>query len=106
MIALGTYGYNIAIFIFILGIISFVFQGFISFESKTNIAGNLIMVIISQEQILLSIGILLVNISVSFDDLSGVTLTQFQQPQAGAESAIALALQVSYYPIRGNITQN
>jgi hypothetical protein len=46
-IDLGTYGYNLAILIFIIGIIAFIFQGFISFESKKNQAGNLIMIIIS-----------------------------------------------------------
>ncbi|KAJ3389597.1 hypothetical protein HDU92_000960 [Lobulomyces angularis] len=81
-------------------------MGFISFDSKVNVAGNLIMIIVSLELILLAIGILLINISIGLDDMVGVNLTLYLLPLAGAESAIALALLVAYYPLRGNIVLN
>jgi NADH:ubiquinone oxidoreductase subunit K len=61
------------------------------------------MVIISLELLLLSISILLVNLSYNLDDLIGSHLTLLILPLAGAESAVALALLVVFYPIRGTI---
>jgi NADH:ubiquinone oxidoreductase subunit K len=64
---------------------------------------NLIHMVISLELMLLSIGLLLVNISFALDDLIGATLTLYLLPFAGAESAIALALLVAFYPSRLNL---
>ena len=61
------------------------------------------MIIISQELILLSIGLQLVNLSFNFDDLVGSNLTLYLLPLAGAESSIALALMVAFYPLRGTL---
>lgn len=61
------------------------------------------MILISLELILQSIGILLVNISVGIDDIIGSNQTLFLLPLAGAESAVALALLIAYYPIRGTL---
>lgn len=112
-VGIGTYGYFLAIIIYIIGVLAFIFQSFIigspQTSSQTNtrdirIGGNLIMIIISQELILLSIGILLINISVGLDDMVGSNLTLYLLPLAGAESSVALALQVAYYPLRGTIS--
>ena len=64
---------------------------------------NLIQVIVSLELMLLSIGLLLVNLSFYLDDLVGATLALYLLPLAGAESAIALALLVAFYPTRLNL---
>jgi len=45
-----------------------------------------------------------VNISYALDDLIGATLTLYLLPFAGAESAIALALLVAFYPSRLNLS--
>ena len=44
------------------------------------------------------------NISYALDDLIGATLTLYLLPFAGAESAIALALLVAFYPSRLNLS--
>ncbi len=67
---------------------------------------NLIMIVISLELILLSIGILFVHFSFLFDDLIGGTISLLLVPLAGAESAIALAYLVAYYPLRGSLSLN
>ena len=59
--------------------------------------------IVSLELMLLSIGLLLVNLSFYLDDLMGATLALYLLPLAGAESAIALALLVAFYPTRLNL---
>ena len=64
---------------------------------------NLIMIVISLELILLSIGILFVHYSFILDDIIGATISLFLLPLAGAESAIALALLVAFYPLRGSL---
>ena len=46
----------------------------------------------------------MVYISFGYDDMIGTTFTLFLLPLAGAESAVALALIVAYYPLRGVIT--
>ena len=101
---IGTYGFYIAITIFMIGIQAFLFQSFIFPQGRKNNGGNLIMILISQELILLSVGILLINLSVGLDDLVGANLTLYQLPLAGCESAVAQALLVSYYPQRGTIS--
>jgi NADH:ubiquinone oxidoreductase subunit K len=61
------------------------------------------MLVISLELLLLSVGLLLVNLSYNLDDLVGSNLTLLILPLAGAESAVALALLVAFYPLRGSI---
>jgi len=46
---------------------------------------------------------MLVNLSFHLDDLLGSTITLYILPLAGAESAVALALLVAFYPLRGTI---
>jgi NADH:ubiquinone oxidoreductase subunit K len=67
---------------------------------------NLVMLVISLELILLSIGFLFIQYSFILDDLIGANITLFLLPLAGAESAIALAILVAYYPIRGSLEIN
>lgn len=64
------------------------------------------MLVISLELLLLSVGLLLVNLSYNLDDLVGSNLTLLILPLAGAESAVALALLVAFYPLRGSILLN
>lgn len=91
--AMGNFGIFFSIVLFIIGVLSFIFNG----------GRNLIMIIISLELILLSIGLQLVHFSFNFDDLVGSNLTLYLLPLAGAESAIALALMVAFYPLRGTL---
>ena len=90
---MNGFGSNLAIALYLIGIIAFLFNG----------GQNLIMLVISQELLLLSVGILLVNLSYNLDDLVGSNLTLLILPLAGAESAVALALLVAFYPLRGSI---
>lgn len=78
--------------------------GIIIFKSISGKKENLIMLIISLEIILLAIGILFVHVSFLLDDLKGATFTLLLLPLAGAESAIALAIYIAYYPNRGTVT--
>lgn len=87
----------------ILGIIlaiTLIIVGFIGFIGNNE---NLVMLIISLELILLGIGVIFVHLSFIMDDIVGANITLFLLPLAGAESAIALALLVKYYPIRGSL---
>jgi len=90
---MGLLGYFIAIYLFIIALLAVIFNG----------GKNLIMVIISLELILLSIGLIFIHFSFNYDDLIGTTFTLYLLPLAGAESAVALALLVAYYPKRGTI---
>lgn len=64
---------------------------------------HLIQLVISLELILLSIALLSVTMTFYFDDLLGATLAIYLLPLAGAESAVALALLVAFYPARLNL---
>lgn len=88
------YGINIALTLYQIGIIAYLLNG----------GQNQIMLVISLELLLLSVGILLVNISYNLDDQVGSNITLLILPLAGAESAVALALLVAYYPIRGSVS--
>lgn len=94
-IELGTYGKIIAIILFIFGILAFIIQTF-----DKNKGYNLIMILISQEIILLAISIYLVNISIGFDDGLGINISIFLLALAGCEASIGLALLIAYLPIR------
>jgi len=64
---------------------------------------NLIIVLMTIEIILLSISILAVTFSVYLDDVMGFILSLMVLTIAAAESAIGLAILVSYYRLRGGI---
>lgn len=91
--SLGNFGILFSLTLFIIGVLAILFNG----------GRNLIMIIISLELILLSIGLILILLSFYFDDLIGATLTLYLLPQAGCESAIGLALMVTFYPLRGTL---
>ena len=61
MISFGT---NLAIALYLIGLLAFIFNG----------GHNLLMMVISLELILLSVGLLLVNLSFHLDDLLGSTI--------------------------------
>nr|YP_009659066.1 NADH dehydrogenase subunit 4L [Chytriomyces confervae]QCQ69064.1 NADH dehydrogenase subunit 4L [Chytriomyces confervae] len=88
-----TFSINLAFILVTVAILAFIF----------NRGKDLITLVIALELILLSVGILLVSLSFHLDDLVGSTLTLYLLPLAGCESAIALALLVAYYPIRGTL---
>ncbi len=88
-----------------LGIVQLL-SGLIAFKSISGKKENLIKLIISLEIILLAIGILFVHVSFLQDDIIGATQTLYLLPLAGAESAIALAIYIAYYPNRGTMTIN
>jgi NADH:ubiquinone oxidoreductase subunit K len=67
---IGNFGIFFSIILFILGILAFIFNG----------GRNLIMIIISLELILLSIGLFLIHFSFHFDDLVGANLTLYLLP--------------------------
>lgn len=92
---LFSFGLSLALFLFALGLFSFL---------QLHLLGhNLILILISLELILLALGLLLVSLSFQFDDLLGSSLTLFLLPLAGAESALALALLIAFYPLRGSL---
>jgi NADH-ubiquinone oxidoreductase chain 4L len=64
---------------------------------------NLIILVISLELLLLSVSLLLVNLSFTLDDLVGSNLTLVILPMSGAETAVALAFLVAYYPLMGSL---
>ena len=61
------------------------------------------MLVISLELILLAVGILFVHYSFLLDDLIGASFSMLILPLAGAESAIALAILVAYYPLKTSL---
>lgn len=87
-----SYGFEFGMILFIIG--------FLAFQSVSGRKENLIMLIIAQELILLGIGILFIHVSFLLDDKNGALFALQLLPLAGAESAIALAIYISYYPMR------
>lgn len=90
---------ELAFAIYIVGVATFALEWGL-------IKRNLIHVVIALELLLLSLGLMLVNMGYAFDDLVGATITLYLLPFAGVESAIALALLVSFYPSRQNLSFN
>lgn len=83
-----------------LGIIIYYIQ---LFGIIINQSYNQIMIIIAIELLILSIVIILINISYIQDDIMGNILTILLLPIGGGESAQALMIQIQYYPIRGTL---
>ena len=84
---------NIALILFILGILGFVLN-----------RKNIILMIICIEIMLLAITFLILVSSLSFDDILGQIYGIYIIAVAGAESAIGLGILVAYYRLRGNIS--
>jgi NADH-ubiquinone oxidoreductase chain 4L len=84
---------SLTIIIFIIGILGFVFN-----------RKNIILMLVSLEMILLAITFLILINSFNIDDILGQTYGIYIIVIAGAESAIGLAIIVTFYRLRGNIT--
>lgn len=63
---------------------------------------NYIMILITIELIILSLVLIISNLSFLMDDILGSFLAFILLPLAGCESAIGLILLISYYPFRGS----
>jgi len=79
--------------LFLIGILGFVLN-----------RKNIILMIIAIEIMLLSVTILLLIMSYSFDDSIGQTFSIYIVSIAGAESVIGLSILVAYYRLRGTIS--
>jgi len=86
---------NLALIIFLIGILGFVLN-----------QKNIILMLISIEIMLLALTYLILLGSLSFDDITGQIYSIYIIAIAGAESAIGLAILVAYYRLRGRITIN
>lgn len=65
---------------------------------------NILIVIISIEIILLAVNLNFIAFSIYLDDALGQLFVLFILTVAAAESSIGLAILISYYKIKGNIT--
>jgi len=83
------YNMDLALILFGLGSIGFIFN-----------RNNLILMIMSIEIILLSVGIMFLCYSLQFDDMSGEVFALYIIAIAGAESAIGLAILIAYFRLR------
>lgn len=84
---------NLALFLFLIGILGFILN-----------RKNIILMIISIEIMLLAVTVLILISSFTFDDNIGQTFSIYIISIAGAESVIGLSILVSYYRLRGNIS--
>lgn len=83
---------NLSLVLFLIGILGFVLN-----------KKNIILMLISIEIMLLAITFLILISSLNFDDIIGQVYAIYIISIAGAESAIGLAILVSYYRLRGSI---
>lgn len=65
---------------------------------------NIITILIGIEILLLTITVKIIYLGGIYDDITSTIYSIFIIILAGAESAIGLSLLVSYYRLRGNIT--
>lgn len=84
---------NLALILFLIGILGFILN-----------RRNIILMIIAIEIMLLSVTLLILIMSYSFDDSIGQTFSLFIISIAGAESVIGLSILVAYYRLRGTIS--
>ena len=82
-----------AIILYIIGIYGFVLR-----------SNNFILMLISLEIMLLGLSLLTLNYSIINDDLIGLICGMYIIAIAGAESAIGLAILMTYYRFRGSIS--
>jgi NADH-ubiquinone oxidoreductase chain 4L len=80
---------NLALILFVIGSIGFVFN-----------RNNLILMIISIEIALLSVTVMILSFSWLFNDIGGEIFGLYIIAVAGAESAIGLAIMISYMHLR------
>ena len=84
---------NIAIILFLIGILGFVLN-----------RKNIILMIIAIEIMLLAVTFLILITSYGFNDSIGQTFSIYIISIAGAESVIGLSILVAYYRLRGTIS--
>ena len=84
---------NLSLFLFLIGVLGFILN-----------RKNIILMIIAIEIMLLSVTLLVLISSFSFDDAIGQNFSLFIISIAGAESVIGLSILVAYYRLRGNIS--
>ena len=83
---------DLTLILFLIGILGFVLN-----------RKNIILMLISIEIMLLSITFLILVGSLNIDDILGQTWAIYVIVVAGAETAIGLAILVSFYRLRGSI---
>lgn len=84
---------NLSLLLFLVGVLGFILN-----------RKNIILMIIAIELMLLSVTLLILISSFSFDDGIGQTFSIFIISIAGAESVVGLSILVAYYRLRGNIS--
>ena len=84
---------NLSLLLFLIGILGFIIN-----------RKNIILMIISIEIMLLSVTLLILINSFSFDDNIGQTFSLYIIAIAAAESVIGLSILVAYYRLRGTIS--
>lgn len=84
---------NFSILLFLMGVLGFVLN-----------RKNILLMIIAIEIMLLSVTLLILINSFSFDDNIGQTFGLYIIAIAAAESVIGLSILVAYYRLRGNIS--
>jgi NADH-ubiquinone oxidoreductase chain 4L len=84
---------NLSIFLFLMGVLGFILN-----------RKNIILMIIAIEIMLLSVTLLILINSFSFDDNIGQIFSIYIIAIAAAESVIGLSILVAYYRLRGNIS--
>jgi NADH-ubiquinone oxidoreductase chain 4L len=88
-IIVGFYYLDLALILFGLGAIGFIFN-----------RNNLILMIISIEIILLAVSIMILFFSWQFNDILGEIFGLYIIATAGAESAVGLAIMIAYFKLR------
>lgn len=84
---------NLSVLLFLLGILGFVLN-----------RKNIILMLITLEIMLLSATLLILVNSFSYDDILGQIYGIYVIAIAAAESAIGLAILISFYRLRGNVS--
>jgi NADH-quinone oxidoreductase subunit K len=80
---------------------------FLLFISSIGIAmnrRNILVILMCIELVLLSLNLNFIIFSVYFDDLYGQLFSLFILTVAAGESAVGLAIVITYYRVRGNIS--
>ena len=84
---------NLSLLLFLVGILGFILN-----------RKNIILMIIAIELMLLSVTLLILISSFSFDDGIGQTFSIFIISIANTKSIVDLSILVAYYRLRGNIS--
>nr|YP_009919758.1 Nad4L [Metschnikowia hawaiiensis]QMQ98383.1 Nad4L [Metschnikowia hawaiiensis]QMQ98397.1 Nad4L [Metschnikowia hawaiiensis] len=65
---------------------------------------NMMTLLMAMEMLLLTVTVKIIYIGNMFDDIQATMFALFMMILAGAESAMGLSLLVSYYRLRGKVT--